>query len=160
MGIAIDRKVLRLHPQTVASNGTNGVLVIDLRPTAPIAVANFQYAHIDVEIGPGAATTAPTTLALQESDANDTNYVNVMPFVGGTATSATVGFVLPSIATSAASGYSVAFGVDCTKRKRFLKVSVVPGTTAVVGINASLLRPSGVLAANTTDSAGDVFLIG
>jgi hypothetical protein len=152
-----ERKVLRLYPQTVASNGTNGILVVDLRPTSGPA---FGHAFFDVMVGPGAATTAPTTLALQESDADDTNYANVMPFVGGTATSATVGFVIPTIATSAASGKSFHFGVNALGRKRFLKLSVVAGTTATVSIACSLVRPDNTLAANTTGSGGDFFLIG
>ncbi len=151
-----ERKTLTLPPQTVASNGTNGFLVMDTKPTTGIG---FQYAFIDVTLGPGAATTAPTTLALYESDTDvASNYVTISGFVGGT--HAAGGFTLPSYATSAGSELSVKFGVDCLKRKRFLKVSVVPGTTAAVCITASLLRPDNTLAANTTAGGGTFFIVG
>ncbi len=154
-----ERKILSLYPQSVGSSGTNGVLVIDTRPTT--GITGFGYLTADIMIGPGAATTAPTTCQILESDANDTNYVQIGNLGGGTATSATVGFVLPSIATSAASGKTIGFGVNLSAaRKRFIKVSVVPGTTAVVSITASLFRPFTPMAANTTDSGGDFFLIG
>lgn len=142
---------------TVASNGTNGVLVIDTKPTTG---ERFEACKVSVTIGPGAATTAPTTLKLEQSDADDTNYASVMPFVGGTATSSTVGFVIPSIATSAATVKTFHFGVDCRRTKRFLKVSVVPGTTAAVHIAASLEQPSHSIAPNTSGSGGDFFLVG
>ncbi len=151
-----ERKTLSLPPQTVASNGTNGFLVIDTRPSA---APTFNYCFVDITLGPGAATTAPTTLALYESDTDvASNYATISGFVGGT--NAAGGFTLPSYATSAGSGLAVKFGVDCTKRKRFLKVSVVPGTTATVCITASLVRPDNTLAANTTGSGGDFFIIG
>ncbi len=154
--IKLQRSVSSLPPQTVASNGTNGFLVVDTRPTTGV---RFEACEFNVLVGPGAATTAPTTLALSESaDTNASNFSTVSGFVGGTNSSG--GFTLPSIATSAGSGYAVFFGVNCRARKRYLKVSVVPGTTAAVSIVASLREPNNSIAANTTGSGGDVFIVG
>ncbi len=154
--IKLQRYVSSLPNQTVASNGTNGFLVVDTRPTTGV---RFEAAEFNVLIGPGAATTAPTTLALYESaDTNSSNYATVTGFVGGTNSAG--GFTLPSIATSAGSGYAVFFNVNCRNRKRYLKVSVVPGTTASVSITASLREPNNSIASNTTGSGGDVFITG
>jgi hypothetical protein len=157
--IRLAKSVSDLKAVTVASNGTNGILVVDTRPTTGV---RFEAAEFRVALGPGASTAAPITLELLESnDTNATNYSTVMPFVGGSATSATVGFVLPSLATSAGSQYTVYFNVNLRKtRKRYLKVSVVPGTTASVSISAALRQPNVEIAPNTTGSGGDVFLVG
>ncbi len=154
-----ERRIASTYPQTVASNGTNGVLVIDTRPTT--GQTGFGYLFADVMIGAGASTAAPITVQVLESNADDTNYAQIGNLGGGTATSATVGFVLPSIATSAASGKTFGFGVNLSAaRKRFIKISVVPGTTATVSITASLHRPFVPMAVNTTDSGGDFYIIG
>lgn len=154
--IRLDRYVSYLPNQTVASNGTNGFLVVDLRPTTGV---RFEACEFNIIVGAGAATNAPTTLKLSESaDTNASNYSDVTGFVGGTNSAG--GFTIPSIATSAGSGYGVFFSVNARNRKRYLKVSVVPGTTASVSITASLRSPSNSIAANTTGSGGDTFILG
>src|SRR5688572_17943142 len=121
--IRLGKKVSHLPPQTVASNGTNGFLVVDTRPTTG---ERFEALTFHTLIGPGAATTAPTTLAMTESvDTNASNYSAIQAFTGGTAVNTTSSFVLPSIATSAGSGFSCVFNVNLrtVARKRYLKVS-------------------------------------
>jgi hypothetical protein len=154
--IRLQRYTSALPPQTVASNGTNGILVVDLRPTTGV---RFEAAEFNILVGPGASTAAPITLQLMESvDTNASNYATVSGFVGGTNSAG--GFTLPSIATSAGSGFHVAFNVNARTRKRYLKVSVVPGTTATVSIVGSLREPNNSIAASTTGSGGDVFILG
>ena len=155
--IHIAGAVSSLYPQAVASNGTNGFLVVDTRPTTGERYEAIRFVSM---VGPGAATTAPTTWALSESnDTNASNYATVSGFVGGT--NAAGGFTIPSIATSAGSGKTVVFNLNLRNtRKRYLKVSVVPGTTATVAIIAVASQPNLNIPPNTTGSGGDFNLYG
>lgn len=155
--IRLNSYIGSLPPQTVASNGTNGFLVVDTRPTTGERYEAIQFVSI---VGPGAATTAPTTWALSESaDTNATSYSTVSGFVGGT--NAAGGFTIASIATSAGSGATAVFNVNLRNtRKRYLKVSIVPGTTAQVTIVAIASQPSKNIAPNTTGSGGTYNLYG
>lgn len=159
--IRLGRKVSALANQTVATNGTNGALIVDTRPTTG---ERFEAAMFDILIGPGAATTALATCRLVESTSTNLSAGTALyPFVGGTATSATVGFVIPTQATSAATLMSVHFNVNLRKTKaRYLIADVVPGGTNsnAVAITASLLQPNQSIAANTTGSGGTVFVTG
>lgn len=82
----------------------------------------------------------PTVLALTECDTSNGTFVAIPKFTGGTATSATVGFVIASPPDTSNNTETV-FNVDCRGRKRWLKLAVSPLTTQVIGADAILSRP-------------------
>ncbi|MDD4890977.1 MAG: hypothetical protein PHU85_13735 [Phycisphaerae bacterium] len=62
----------------------------------------------------------------------------IVALTGGTATSASVGFVIPT--TALAGGGIVEFQIDLRDRKRYLGLSITPGQSLVVGAHADLFR--------------------
>jgi hypothetical protein len=72
---------------------------------------------------------------LSESDTTDaTNFSDITKFVGG----GVGGFTLANANTS--SPYAVKFNLDCSYRKRYVKVTVSPRTTQTVWAHAMLQR--------------------
>ena len=130
-------KLCALRGATVASTATV-VLTFDSKGS--------DSAKIKVQSGTMATTvTAFTTMKVTESDTvtNASSQSAIVSLTGGTATSSSVGFVLPVSTTANASfssGGVTEFQIDLRKRKRYLGVSVTPGSTSVLGIEAELFR--------------------
>lgn len=79
-------------------------------------------------------SNVPTVFKLQESDTTvTTSFTDVVPFVGGTATSATVGFLIPTTMLTVTSllPYAV-LNVNCLPRKRYLSLKISPATTQII----------------------------
>jgi hypothetical protein len=96
--------------------------------------------------GGTAATTSAlyTTLKITESDTvtNASSQTAIVALTGGTATSSSVGFVVPTSAATAANaaGHIVDFQVDLRKRKRYLGLSITPAQGLIVGAQGQLHR--------------------
>lgn len=83
----------------------------------------------------------PTTLKLQESDTTTTtDFVDIVAATGGTATSTSVGFVLPSTPTNTATNMQpyVTYHLDTRKRKRYIRAVIAPSTTQICAVYATL----------------------
>lgn len=117
--------------------------------SASFDTLGFDYASIDVAI-PTADTTTDgvSVLKVSESDDTTTTVTDVVALVGGTATSATVGFVLPAGKTSG--NTLVKMNIDLKKRKRYLTLTCSPRTTQLLTAfaNLSLAEQDPVSAAN------------
>jgi hypothetical protein len=99
----------------------------------------YDHATIDVVIATADTTTdGVSVLKLSESDDTTTTVTDIAQFTGGTATSATVGFVLPAGKTTG--NTLVKMNVDLKKRKRYLTLTVSPRTTQINYALANLQR--------------------
>lgn len=131
------RIVSMTPPITVAAASTT---------TCRIDTQGYDYCTINVTGGATATDTSLMTyVQISESDTTPTAYTDgtvIVPFVGGTATSSTAGFVLPgqSSSTVIPIGTSFQFNADLTRRKRFLVVLVTPANTMALSIQGILSR--------------------
>ena len=121
-----------LQPFTLTASGTTSQAFLDCK--------GFRYATIDVFRGTmGTGGAKPTALSLSECDSTSTSlFADIVAFTGGTATSATVGFVIPTHVTTA--GILVRFGVDLTKRKRYLMLNMTEGTATYYRIIGAIVN--------------------
>ena len=121
---------------TAAATTTGYVDTLDTNTNNKYEFCQFAYREATVNV----VSNKPTVLKIQESD--DTvvsNAVNIVALTGGTATSATVGFVITAPANTSVTNMTV-FNIDCRSRKRYLHFSVSPATTQIVGCTAVLGR--------------------
>ena len=123
-------KTISLAPASY-TNGATAALVVDTK--------GFGAAQFVVTPGSGgAATNAISVLKIEEGDTTS-SFSNVTGYVGGT--NAAGGFTIPAnIATAATSAQPYVLNVDLLGRKRYLKLSVSPSTTQVIGAVVSLGR--------------------
>jgi hypothetical protein len=77
---------------------------------------------------------ALTTLKITESDTvtSISSQSAIVALTGGTATSTSVGFVIPA-ATAMGLGAGIEFQIDLRKRKRYLGLQVTPGDATANG---------------------------
>ena len=131
---ANEGKLINMPAATCASNATQE-MVIDC--------AGYDQANIYVNIGTHATNgTTLQALAITESDtATDaTSQSAIVALTGGTATSSSVGFVIPVVAQAGRSTI-VEFQLDLRKRKRYIGLQITGGTTTVnVGAICRLSR--------------------
>ncbi len=109
---------------TCATNATQSLVFNHL---------GFDYANIDVIVGTHATNGADIgTLALVESDTvtSVSSMSAIVAFTGGTATSTSVGFVIPGAAALGPGG-AVQFQVDLRKRKAYVGLTITPGSTTI-----------------------------
>jgi hypothetical protein len=102
------------------------------------------------------STTAdqPTVMKLTEGDTTViSNAAAIVEFTGGTATSTSVGFVIPAGNTAATTIQQ--FNVDLKKRKRYIFLTVSPGTTQVNGAWGMMARGE----KTPSSASGDVNLL-
>lgn len=119
-------------PASVASTATT---------TMTFDTIGFDYAVINILSGTQATTDAAiTTITLKEADnTSATSFAAIAAFTGGTATSTSVGFVIPGVTVTGV-GAGIQLQVDLRKRKRYLLLNVTPGTTLVLAAVATLGR--------------------
>lgn len=136
------------------------------KTAAATATARFDtlgYDHLQIAVRAGTAdvvSNKPTVLKLQEADTTDSsNLADIAAFVGGTATSATVGFVIPNANTAATAVLQndYMFSVDCRARKRYIVVAVSPATTQLIKAVGVLSR--GENAPNTAAKVNAMTLV-
>jgi hypothetical protein len=77
----------------------------------------------------------------------------IVALTGGTATSTSAGFVIPTQATMENGGKVIDFQLDLRKRKRYVKLVMTPGQTAVLAPSAKLTR-SETSADSVTEKSG------
>lgn len=111
-------------PASVASTATTSCMFDTI---------GYDFAEIHVSCGTQATTDAAiTTITLKESDnTTASNFTAIAAFTGGTATTTSVGFVIPAV-TVTGLGAGVLLQVDLRKRKRYLLLNMTPGTTLVM----------------------------
>ena len=95
-----------------------------------------------------------TVCRLSECDTSNGTFVTNAAWTGGTATSSTVGFVIPAAHASAEQKYM--FHIDLRGRKRYLKLELSPVTTQILGAVGVLERGEQMPA---TVATGDLALI-
>jgi len=134
-----DKAMCVLPIASVATNATAYLSFSRLGNSAE----KFDYANILFHIGAAATTSAVmTTLNLKESDTvtSPSSMTAIVALTGGTATSSSVGFVIP--AAQAAGGNLVEFQLDLRKRKKYVGLTATPAQTLVLGATALLSRAS------------------
>lgn len=124
--------------------------------TTVIDTLGFAYAAVDVifeRVNAGATASAvANVLKLSQSDTNAaTAFSDIVAFTGGTATSATVGYTIPTPANTSDTQV-VRFNVDLRGKRRYLRVSATPMTASVIAVNCRLTK--GVEAPTNASGAG------
>ena len=121
-------------------------------------MAGFDYLSIDVALGTADTTGhQPTVLKLSESDDTTTTVTDIVSFTGGTATSATVGFVIP--ASDTANATIIKMNVDLKKRKRYLRLAMTAATVQLIGVTGNLSIAEQV-PVNAADAGASVLVVG
>jgi len=126
-----------------------------------IDTLGFDYCVIDWYLGTAAATTVAGVLNVQEGDTT-ASYSTVAALTGGTATSSTVGFVIPAHTgtTTTAKEVYATFNIDLRPRKRYLKVVCTPGSDANITGIANLYRADEMpTAAGTATNATNAMVV-
>lgn len=131
-----DGAICIMPAATCATNATQGM---------SIETAGYGEAVLDVIVGTHATNGAAIgTLKLSESDTvtSPSSMTDIVALTGGTATSTSVGFVIPG-AASLGPGGAIEFQVDLRKRKRYLGLTITPGSTTMnIAAIARLVRGS------------------
>jgi len=113
--------------------------------TQSMVIDGKGYDHCNIYVNIGTHATNGTTLATCKVTESDTltsisSQSAIVALTGGTVTSSSVGFVLPTVA-AAGPGTIVEFQIDLRKRKRYIGLQITPGaTTVLVGAIARLTR--------------------
>ena len=120
--------------------------VVGATATQTLTVDRLGYDHVSVVAmrASNASTVFATVLKVEESD-NNSDYTDVTAFVGDGAG----GFTIPAVSDTN-SAAAVKMDIDCKAKKRYLKVSMTPGATAVVSLVAHASRAE-VYPASATD---------
>jgi len=116
--------IVLLPAATVATDASHS-MVFDTK--------GYEYATIDIIVGTHATDGGDITvckLVEHSSVTAHASMTDVTAFVGGTETSTSVGFVIPSDAALGAGGV-IEFNVDLKKRERMLGVVLTTGTTTM-----------------------------
>jgi hypothetical protein len=125
---------------SVATNATQ---------TLSFDTSGYDFANATVVIGTNATTSAVfSTLKWSESDTvtSPSSQTDIVALTGGTATSTSVGYVLPTTGV-AGGGVAVEFQLDLRKRKKYLGLQWTPGQTLVGGVDVRLTKD---ISADTT----------
>jgi hypothetical protein len=122
-------KVCNLPPASVATNAT-AKMAFDTK--------GLERANVRISMPTSATTSAVyTTLKWSESDTvtSVSSMTDIVALTGGTATSTSAGFVLPTSATLENGGV-VEFQIDLRARKRYMALSITPAQTQILGVVA------------------------
>ena len=128
--------IVMLPAATCATNATQ---------TMSFTGQGYDRLNLYLNIGTHATDGASIgTLKLSESDTvtSPSSMTDIVAFTGGTETSSTVGFVIPG-ADELGPGSVIAFQVDLKKRKKYLGLSITPGSTTMNIGAIGLLSKSG-----------------
>lgn len=138
--------------------------VVLLRDTSTTAAATasgtcdtlgYKSIHIGMFHSTSDSTSNKWTVCrFSECDTSNGTFVTNAAWTGGTATSTTVGFVIPAAVT--ATKQIFAFHLDLRGRKRYLKFEASPATTEIIGVFGWLDRGE---QAPSTVSGADLALI-
>ena len=140
-----DCAVCVMPPATTATNGTHA-MVFD--------TAGYEYANVYVGMGTHATNQAALATCKFTEGTNTTAGTAIPALTGGTATSSSVGFVIPD-ATKMGPGAVMEFQIDLRKRDRYLKLSLTPGDTTANETYAVALLHRGK---ESADSAAEKYI--
>ena len=138
-----------------------------IAPTTQTIASNAStYGYIDtigwnhmkvvyVSAVEASSTAAALTLKFTEGT-NSTAASAIVALTGGTATSSSVGFVIPIYATDGDGG-ALVFDIDLRKRERYLRLHTVPGTNSTFSAVALLSRGEQVPGAD--EGSADLHII-
>lgn len=136
-------------PASVATNATQSM---------SFDTSGYDFANVKVLCSTNATTSAVfSTLKWSESDTvtSPSSQTDIVALTGGTATSTSVGFVLPTSGITGG-GVAVEFQIDLRKRKKYLGVQATPGQALTVGIVADLDKDQ---SADTTTTKAESNLV-
>lgn len=119
------KTVNALTPQSVSTSSVTGT-TIDLK--------GARWAQLDVHLN--SATAQPTVLKLTEGDTTTAVTDAIVAFTGGTATSTSVGFVIPTFDSAATQ--VVRMNIDCRGRKRYLALTITPAAAQLCAARCRL----------------------
>lgn len=126
--------IVHMPPATCATNATQ---------TFTMDTIGNAYMNVLVSIGTHATNGAAIgTLKFSESDTvtSPSSMTDIAALTGGTATSTSVGFVIPG-ASALGDGAVLEFDIDLRGRQRYLGLSITPGTTTMnIGAIGVLIR--------------------
>ena len=144
MIITDEGALLTMPAATTATNATQSMVFSTL---------GYDYCNLYVNVGTHATNGASIgTLKITESDTSTviSSQSAIVALTGGTATSTSVGFVIPG-ASTAGNGQVIPFQIDLRKRKLYLGLQITPGTTTMnIGAIAVLRRSN-----ESADSAAE-----
>ena len=123
--------------------------------TGTVDCIGFKHLDLIWQLATGAdASDQPQVCKVAEGDTTSA-YTDIVAFTGGTATSTSVGFVIPDSSASARQFYKMS--MDLRKRKRYLKCSLELETTQINYILGILSDPD--VMPDTTTEAGTVLTV-
>ncbi len=126
------KAVIVLTPKSYSAAGT--------ALSDPIDTSGFDYLTLDVALGTADTTGhQPTVLKLSESDDTTTTVTDIVAFTGGTATSTSVGYVIP--ASDTANAAVIRFNVNLKSRKRYLRLAMTAATVQLISVTGCLMQP-------------------
>jgi len=101
-----------------------------------------------------------STLHVRESDATVvSNFATAAALVGGTATSSTVGFVIPNAETATSSSAFMVLNINLRRRKRYLQLRLTPQTTVSSTLVCILSRPEQSPIGTATDQENSLVVV-
>ena len=105
-----------------------------------VDMLGFDFLSLDIWLSTfAAASTTLTTIKLGDGSVmNLTSATDIVAFTGGAATSATVGWVIPTISSTVASLFK--FNVDCRSLDRYLTLEIVPVTAHTAWVFCNKFR--------------------
>lgn len=124
-----------MPPATCATNATQ---------TMAFDTKGYDRANVYVLLNTHATNgTTVQTLTFSESDTvtSASSMTDIVALTGGTATSTSVGFVIPLVAT-AGTGGTIEFQIDLRKRKRYLGLEITHGATTMYSGAIAILSRS------------------
>lgn len=139
-------KTIPLYPRSIATNATASVTADCLGFASAMVIANL-----------GIASSVATTLKLASGTASN-SFTDIATFTGGTATSTSVGFVIPAADTD--NGVPVCFHVDLAKRERFLKLQIENTSIAHVVSGEIILSRASIAPDTDAERGFDEVVIG
>ena len=131
MNEALNAGRVIMPPASVASTAT---------ATLNFDTLGYDYLVADFTYGTQSTTDAALTVLKWAEGDTTSSYADIVAFTGGTATSTSVGYVIPAVTVSGLGG-GIQFQMDLRKRKRYLKLSFTPGTAVVAGCVVTMTRP-------------------
>lgn len=144
--------LLLMPAATCATNATQSLVFSKEGASGEI----YDHANIYVLVGTHATNGASIgTLAIKESDTSTvhSSMSSIVAFTGGTATSTSVGFVIPG-ASALGPGGVVEFQVDLRNRKKYCGLTITPGSTTMNIAAIGRLTRSSESADSATEKSG------
>jgi hypothetical protein len=119
--------------------------------TAVIDTLGYDRLSLGIGFSTVAETTPEITLKLGEGDTTSA-FTDIPAFTGGTATSTSVGFVIPAPPTNTSVADTLQMDVDLRHRKRYLLLTSTPFTTKTITSFATFGTPEQGPPAATSDN--------